>query len=67
MEKTLKELARLVNGECRGPEDLAIKGLAALDQAGPQEITFVTRSSGATSNGKSTLSLVGSVTREGDP
>jgi fructose-specific PTS system IIA-like component len=30
-------------------------------------VTFVNRSSGASANGKSTLSLVGSVTREGDP
>ena len=30
-------------------------------------VTFVNRSTGASANGKSTLSLVGSVTREGDP
>ena len=43
MEKTLIELARLVNGVCRGPEDLKIRGLAAIDHAGPQDISFVAR------------------------
>ena len=31
------------------------------------EITFVNRHTGATANGKSTLSLVATITREGDP
>jgi UDP-3-O-[3-hydroxymyristoyl] glucosamine N-acyltransferase len=43
VETTLKELAQLVGGICRGPEDLQIRGLAAIDQAGPDQITFVTR------------------------
>jgi UDP-3-O-[3-hydroxymyristoyl] glucosamine N-acyltransferase len=43
VEKTLKELAQLVGGSCQGPEDLKIRGLAAIDQAGPGDITFVTR------------------------
>ena len=43
MEKTLKELAQLVGGVCQGPEDLKIRGLAAIHQAGPEEITFVAR------------------------
>ncbi len=43
VEKTLKELAQLVGGICQGPEDLKIKGLAAIQQAGPGDITFVTR------------------------
>lgn len=43
MEKTLKELAQLVGGTCQGPEDLIIRGLAAIQQAGPDEITFVAR------------------------
>ena len=44
VEKTLKELAQLVGGDCLGPEDLKISGLAAIDTAGPRDITFVTRS-----------------------
>jgi UDP-3-O-[3-hydroxymyristoyl] glucosamine N-acyltransferase len=43
MEKSLKELAQLVGGTCQGPEDLKISGLAAIHQAGPDEITFVAR------------------------
>lgn len=41
--KSLKELAELVGGECLGPPDLALKNIAAIDQAGPEEITFVAR------------------------
>ncbi len=41
--KTLLELARLVDGVCQGPEDLVIRGLAAIHEAGPEEITFVAR------------------------
>lgn len=44
MEKTLAELAHLVGGECLGPPDLCVRGIAALDQAGPEEITFITSS-----------------------
>ena len=36
-------MARLVGGACRGPENLKIYGLAAIDDAGPQDITFVAR------------------------
>lgn len=43
MEKTLKELAQLVGGVCQGPQDLKIRSLAAIHQAGPDEITFVAR------------------------
>jgi UDP-3-O-[3-hydroxymyristoyl] glucosamine N-acyltransferase len=43
VEITLKELAHLVDGVCQGPEELKIRGLAAIHQAGPDEITFVTR------------------------
>lgn len=41
--KTLRELAQLVGGTCQGPEDLIIRGLAAIHEAGPEEITFVAR------------------------
>jgi UDP-3-O-[3-hydroxymyristoyl] glucosamine N-acyltransferase len=43
MEKSLKELAQLVGGVCQGPGDVKIRGLAAIDRAGPEEITFVAR------------------------
>jgi UDP-3-O-[3-hydroxymyristoyl] glucosamine N-acyltransferase len=43
VEKTLKELAQLVNGVCQGPEELKIRGLAAIHQAGPDDISFVAR------------------------
>ncbi|MFP3867416.1 MAG: UDP-3-O-(3-hydroxymyristoyl)glucosamine N-acyltransferase [Desulfobacteraceae bacterium] len=43
MEKTLGELAQLVGGECQGPPDLRLRGIAPLDQAGPDEITFITQ------------------------
>jgi UDP-3-O-[3-hydroxymyristoyl] glucosamine N-acyltransferase len=39
--KTLGELADLLGGELRGPPDLVIRGLAALDQATPEDITFI--------------------------
>jgi UDP-3-O-[3-hydroxymyristoyl] glucosamine N-acyltransferase len=41
--KTLEELAQLLGGEFQGPPDLTIGGIAAIDQAGPEEITFITR------------------------
>lgn len=41
--QTLGALAALVGGECRGPAALVLKGIAAIDQAGPEEITFVAR------------------------
>ena len=39
--RTLGELAALVGGDLRGPADLLIRGLAAVDQAGPEDITFI--------------------------
>lgn len=41
MAYTLGELARLVNGELRGPADLVIHGLAAVEQATPRDIAFI--------------------------
>jgi UDP-3-O-[3-hydroxymyristoyl] glucosamine N-acyltransferase len=41
MKKTLGELAALVGGELRGPADLVIRGLAPVDQATPEDITFI--------------------------
>ena len=42
MPHPLGELAALVGGELRGPADLTISGIAAVDQANPQDITFIT-------------------------
>jgi UDP-3-O-[3-hydroxymyristoyl] glucosamine N-acyltransferase len=39
--KTLGELAALLGGELRGPPDLVIRGLAPVDQATPEDITFI--------------------------
>ena len=39
---SLEALARLVQGECRGKSDLILKGLASLDTATAQNISFVT-------------------------
>jgi UDP-3-O-[3-hydroxymyristoyl] glucosamine N-acyltransferase len=41
MEKPLGELAALVGGELRGPADLMIRGLAPIDQATPEDLTFI--------------------------
>jgi UDP-3-O-[3-hydroxymyristoyl] glucosamine N-acyltransferase len=41
MAKTLGELAALVGGELRGPEELLIRGIAPVEQAGPEDITFI--------------------------
>lgn len=41
MPHTLGELATLVGGELRGPSDLVISGIAAVDQATSQDITFI--------------------------
>ena len=38
---TLGELARQVDAELRGPAELPISGLAALQDAGPQQLTFL--------------------------
>jgi UDP-3-O-[3-hydroxymyristoyl] glucosamine N-acyltransferase len=43
MSRTLGELAALVRGELRGPADLVIEGIAAIDQATPREITFISK------------------------
>jgi UDP-3-O-[3-hydroxymyristoyl] glucosamine N-acyltransferase len=42
MSRNLGELAALVGGELRGPADLVISGIAAVDQATSQDITFIT-------------------------
>ncbi len=39
-EFNLKALAELTGGRLQGPEDMVIKGIQSLDQAGPEEITF---------------------------
>ena len=41
MQKPLGELAALVGGELRGPADLMIRGLAPVDRATPEDITFI--------------------------
>ena len=42
---TLGELADLLGGELRGPPDLVIRGLAPVDLATPEDITFIARKS----------------------
>ncbi|MBW1990859.1 MAG: UDP-3-O-(3-hydroxymyristoyl)glucosamine N-acyltransferase [Deltaproteobacteria bacterium] len=42
MSHTLGELAVLVGGELKGPAELVISGIAAVDQATPRDITFIT-------------------------
>ncbi len=41
MKHTLGELAALLQGELKGPPDLAIEGIASVDNATPREITFI--------------------------
>jgi UDP-3-O-[3-hydroxymyristoyl] glucosamine N-acyltransferase len=41
MKRTLGELAALLQGELKGPSDLAIEGIAAIEQATPEKITFI--------------------------
>ncbi len=41
MKRTLGELAALLQGELKGPPDLEVEGIAAIDQATPREITFI--------------------------
>lgn len=41
-KKSLEDLARLVQGECIGQSNLVIQGLASLDAASAQNISFVT-------------------------
>ncbi len=43
MEHTLGELAALLGGKLQGPAGLVIQGIAAIDRATPQEITFITQ------------------------
>ena len=43
MKRTLEELAALLQGEMKGAPDLPIEGIAALEEAGPREISFVTQ------------------------
>ncbi|MBW2107368.1 MAG: UDP-3-O-(3-hydroxymyristoyl)glucosamine N-acyltransferase [Deltaproteobacteria bacterium] len=40
MELSVREIARLVDGEIVGRDDIVVKGLAALDRAGDDEISF---------------------------
>jgi UDP-3-O-[3-hydroxymyristoyl] glucosamine N-acyltransferase len=41
MTRTLGELAALVGGELKGPPDLALEGLGAIEHATPRQITFI--------------------------
>jgi UDP-3-O-[3-hydroxymyristoyl] glucosamine N-acyltransferase len=41
MKHSLGELARFLGGELKGPADLMIEGLAAIDRATPRDITFI--------------------------
>ncbi len=41
MGKTLGELAAYLGGELRGPADLVVRGLAPVDRATPEDLTFV--------------------------
>ena len=41
MKRTLGELAALLQGEVKGPPDLELEGIAAVEDAGPREITFI--------------------------
>ena len=41
MGKTLGELAAFLGGELRGPADLVVRGLAPLDQATPEDLSFI--------------------------
>ena len=43
MTYTLGYLARQLGGELKGPADLVITGIAAIDQAGPHDLSFITR------------------------
>ncbi len=41
MKRTLGELAALLQGEVKGPPELELEGIAAVEDAGPREITFI--------------------------
>jgi UDP-3-O-[3-hydroxymyristoyl] glucosamine N-acyltransferase len=43
MTRTLGELAIFLGGELQGPADLAIEGIAPIDQATDREISFITQ------------------------
>jgi UDP-3-O-[3-hydroxymyristoyl] glucosamine N-acyltransferase len=43
MGHTLGELAALLGGELKGPADLEIEGIAAIESATPRDITFITQ------------------------
>ena len=43
MTQTLGQLAVFLGGELQGPADLTIEGIAPIDQATDQEITFITQ------------------------
>ena len=43
MGHTLGELAALLGGELKGPADLKIEGIAAIESATPRDITFITQ------------------------
>jgi UDP-3-O-[3-hydroxymyristoyl] glucosamine N-acyltransferase len=43
MTRTLGELAVFLEGDLQGPADLAIEGIAPIDQATDREITFITQ------------------------
>jgi len=42
MSRTLGELAAFLNGDLKGPPELKVRGIAAIDQATSQDITFIT-------------------------
>lgn len=42
---TLGKISTFLNGELKGPEDLPITGIQALNQAGPKEISFAVNAS----------------------
>ena len=43
MKQTLGELAHFLGGELQGPAELVIEGIAALEQATPREISFISQ------------------------
>jgi len=43
MKRTLGELAALLQGELKGPPALEFEGIAAVEDAGPRDITFITQ------------------------
>ena len=45
MERSVREIAKLVGGEVVGEGDFIIKGVAPFDEAGPDDITFAASAS----------------------